>query len=138
MSPLRALLLTDVVDSTKLSHALGDGAMATLWAAHDRAARDLLPAWRGREIDKTDGMLMLFDTAADAVGYALAYQRALGGLEPPLKARAGVHVGRVALRHNSPADVALGAKPVEVEGQLDQWLSLLAFLRSSTPVGFSK
>ena len=45
----------------------GDVAMATLWAAHDRAARDLLPVWHGREIDKTDGMLLLFDAASDAV-----------------------------------------------------------------------
>ncbi len=116
MSYLRALLLTDVVDSTKLSLRIGDAEMARLWAAHDRAARDLLPVCHGREIDKTDGMLLLFDAASDAVGYALAYQRALDQLVPPLKARAGLHVGPVTLRENSPADVALGAKPIEVEG----------------------
>jgi len=76
MSEVRSLLLTDVVDSTKLAEALGDRAMAEVWAAHDRVARDLLPVWRGREIDKTDGMLLLFDAAVDAVGYALAYHRA--------------------------------------------------------------
>jgi predicted ATPase/class 3 adenylate cyclase len=111
-----ALLLTDVVDSTQLSQRIGDEAMARLWAGHDRAARDLLPAWRGREIDKTDGMLLLFATVPDAIGYALAYQRALAALDPPLWARAGLHAGRVTLRENSPADVALGAKPIEVEG----------------------
>lgn len=116
MSELRALLLTDVVDSTRLSMRVGDAAMATLWAAHDRAARDLLPVWHGREIDKTDGMLLLFDAASDAVGYALAYQQALKGLVVPLKARAGLHVGPVTLRENSPSDVAQGAKPIEVEG----------------------
>jgi class 3 adenylate cyclase len=116
MDNLRALLLTDVVDSTKLSLRVGDAEMARLWAAHDRAARDSLPVWRGREIDKTDGMLLLFDVASDAVGYALAYQQALSALVPPLKARAGLHVGAVTLRENSPADVALGAKPIEVEG----------------------
>jgi class 3 adenylate cyclase len=63
MSEVRALLLTDVVDSTKLSQPLGDEAMADMWAAHDRVARDLLPTWRGREIDKSDGMLLLFDSA---------------------------------------------------------------------------
>ena len=61
-------------------------------------------------------MLLLFDAAADAVGYALAYQQALKQLVPPLKARAGLHVGPVTLRENSPSDVALGAKPIEVEG----------------------
>ena len=116
MSTLRALLLTDVVDSTKLTEALGDVAMADLWVAHDRAARDLLPTWRGREIDKTDGMLLLFDSAADAVGYALAYHRALAALKLPFTARAGIHVGPVSLRANSVDDIARGAKPVEVDG----------------------
>ena len=116
MSEVRALLLTDVVDSTKLSEALGDAAMAVLWAAHDRLARDLLPVWRGREIDKTDGMLLLFDTAGDAAAYAVAYHRALAGLNPPLQARAGLHVGPVILRENSRSDVARGAKPIELEG----------------------
>nr|MCU0775819.1 hypothetical protein [Ideonella sp.] len=116
MTEVRALLLTDVVDSTKLSEAIGDQAMAEVWAAHDRVARDLLPPWRGREIDKTDGMLLMFDTAADAVQYALHYHRALAGLPTPLKARAGLHVGPVILRENSPDDVARGAKPLEVDG----------------------
>ena len=116
MSLPRALLLTDVVDSTKLSLRVGDSEMARLWAEHDRAARDLVPVWRGREIDKTDGMLLLFDTASDAVGYALAYQHALKQLVPPLEARAGLHVGQVTLRENSPSDVVRGAKPIEVEG----------------------
>jgi predicted ATPase/class 3 adenylate cyclase len=116
MSEVRALLLTDVVDSTKLSEALGDGAMAEVWAAHDRMARDLLPPWRGREIDKTDGMLLMFDSAADAVGYALAYHAGLARLPVPLKARAGLHVGPVVLRENLPEDVARGAKPLEVDG----------------------
>jgi predicted ATPase/class 3 adenylate cyclase len=116
MSEIKALLMTDVVDSTKLSEQIGDSAMAAVWAAHDRAARDLLPAWRGREIDKTDGMLLLFDTAADAAGYALAYHRALGRLPVPLKARAGLHLGPVILRENRADDVARGAKPLEVDG----------------------
>ena len=92
---VRALLLTDVVDSTKMSEQLGDAAMATVWAGHDRVARDLLPVWRGREIDKTDGMLLMFASAADAVAYAQAYHRAIGALPLPLKARAGLHeIGR--------------------------------------------
>jgi len=90
--------------------------MARLWSAHDRAARDLLPEWRGREIDKSDGMLLIFDDAADAAGYALAYHHALARLEVPVKARAGLHIGPVVLRENNPSDVARGAKPLEVDG----------------------
>jgi len=116
MSDTRALLVTDVVDSTQLLERLGDEAAATLWTAHDRAARDLLQKWRGLEIDRTDGFLLLFDNVADALGYALAYHRALAQLDVPLRARAGLHVGPVILRRNDAADVARGAKPLEVEG----------------------
>ena len=116
MNDVRALLLTDVVGSTQMSERLGDAAMAVVWTEHDRAARRLLPEFGGREIDKTDGMLLLFDRAADAVDYALAYHRALASLPTPLLARAGLHVGPVILRENPPDDVARGAKPLEVDG----------------------
>ena len=110
------LLLVDVVDSTRCAERLGDAAMARLWAEHDRAARDLLAVWRGREIDKSDGFLLLFDAATDALRFALSYHRALAGLSMPLAARAGLHTDQVLLRQNPPEDVARGAKPVEVEG----------------------
>jgi class 3 adenylate cyclase len=116
MSGHPALLKTDLVDSTRLAEELGDAAMSTLWEAHDRAARKLLREWRGREIDKSDGFLLVFVSASDAVGYAQAYHRALAALSVPLKARAGLHVGPVISRQNPSADVALGAKPLEVAG----------------------
>ena len=112
----RALLLTDIVDSTQLSEMLGDQRMAELWAAHDRVARDLLVAHGGREIDKTDGFLFLFDEPSKAVDYAIAYHRAVAQLDPPLRARAGLHVGPVILRENPAPDVLRGAKPLEVDG----------------------
>jgi predicted ATPase/tetratricopeptide (TPR) repeat protein len=94
--------------------------MAGIWEAHDRVARDLLPPHRGREIDKTDGMLLLFDEPADAIRYAVAYHRGLAELSGregvQLAARAGLHVGDVILRENTADDVARGAKPLEVEG----------------------
>jgi predicted ATPase/class 3 adenylate cyclase/Tfp pilus assembly protein PilF len=113
----RALLLTDVVDSTRLTEQLGDAAMSRCWALHDRLARDLIAVWRGREIDKSDGMLVLFGDVADAAGFALAYQRALR-LRPeiPIVARVGIHAGVVTLRSNDPSDIAQGAKPLEVSG----------------------
>ena len=109
-----ALLFTDVVDSTLLVERLGDARAAQVWAEHDRRARDLLVRHRGCEIDRTDGFFLLFERAADAADYALAYHRALAGLD--LSARAGLHVGPVILRDNAPEDIARGAKRTEVEG----------------------
>jgi class 3 adenylate cyclase len=112
--PVRTLLLTDLVDSTALAERLGTDAAAALGAQHDRVARDLLAQFDGREIDKTDGFLFLFEDPQAAADYALAYHRALKPLE--LKARAGLHTGEVVLRENPAADVLRGAKPLEVEG----------------------
>jgi predicted ATPase/class 3 adenylate cyclase len=116
MNTSKALLLTDVVDSTRLAQQLGEVAVAALWAGHDRVVRELLSARGGRELDKTDGMLLLFDSAAAAVDYALAYRHALSRMDPPLQARVGLHLGPVALRESRPEDVARGAKPLEVDG----------------------
>ena len=129
MSEIRALLLTDVVDSTKLSEQLGDAAMAEVWTAHDRVARGLLDPWRGREIDKTDGMLLLFESPADAIAYAMAYHRALAGLAVPLKARAGLHVGpghparERPGRHRARRQAARSRRPVEADRRTrdDRW-----------------
>jgi class 3 adenylate cyclase len=105
-----------VVDSTQLTAAMGEAAMAQQWAVHDRVARDLLRVWRGVEIDKSDGLFLLFEDVADAVAYAAAYHEALSRLDMPFAARAGIHVGPVILRRNAPEDIAYGAKAVEVDG----------------------
>lgn len=117
---LRTLLLCDLVESTALIERLGDFRAAALLRRHDQVVRRLLPKFAGREIDKSDGFLLLFEHPIQAVGFALAYQRALRELrqaeQEALSARVGIHVGKVMLR-NAPADeVALGAKPVDVEG----------------------
>ena len=116
MSGRLALLIIDVLDSTALAERLGESAVARFWEAHDRVSRDLLRLWCGREIDKSDGFLLLFDTASDAIQFALAYHRALQALPVPVVARAGIHVADVTLRSNTASDIALGAKPIEVEG----------------------
>src|SRR5690348_12490961 len=117
---IRTLLLCDLVASTRLVERLGDAAAADLLARHDRIARDLLAACNGREIDKSDGFLLLFDRPIEAVRFALAYQARLSELGAAvncvLTARVGIHLGEVVLRENSREDVVRGAKPIEVEG----------------------
>ncbi|MEG3158061.1 putative peptide modification system cyclase [Lysobacter zhanggongensis] len=117
---LRTLLLTDLVDSTALVERLGDTAAAELFRAHDRLVLGLQQHWRGRLIDRSDGMLLLFERPIDGLGFALDYTRGLLELGAPhnveLKARAGLHVGEVLTWRNSDDAVRVGAKPVEVEG----------------------
>jgi serine/threonine protein kinase/class 3 adenylate cyclase len=131
---LKALLLADLVDSTGLVRRLGDAGAADFFARHDRLARDLLAADGGREIDKADGFLLLFDRPFGAVHFALRYHEALAGLTreagAQVAARVGIHVGEVYLRENSPEDVARGAKPLEVEGLAKPMVARLVSLAS--------
>ena len=111
---VRALLFTDVVDSTRLVERLGDARAAEVWAEHDRRGRDLLARYRGQEIGRADGFFLLFDDPTDAARFALAYHQALDDLA--LSARVGIHVGPVTLRENPPEDIARGAIRTEVDG----------------------
>jgi class 3 adenylate cyclase len=117
---IRTLLLCDLVASTQLVERVGDSTAAELLARHDRIARDLLSAFNGREIDKSDGFLLLFERPIEAVRFALGYQaklRELGAtVGSEMVSRVGIHLGEVVLRENAPDDVARGAKPLEVEG----------------------
>ena len=133
MSATKALLLTDVVDSTRLAETLGDSAMAEVWAAHDRVARDCC-AWRGREIDKTDGMLLLFDEcgrrrrlragvpprtgrAADAADGARRPARRAG--DPARERRRGHRARRQAARGRRPGQADRGARDGAGAGRTD-------------------
>jgi len=117
---VKTLLLADLVDSTRLFARLGDARASELSARHDRLVRERLRRSGGREIDKTDGFLLLFDRPIDAVAFALDYHRRLARLAAEegveLRARVGIHLGEVYLRRNPEEDVRRGAKPLEVEG----------------------
>ena len=110
----RALVFTDLVDSTQLAERLGDAGAAALWAEHDRRARELLALHQGREIDRSDGFFLVFDSALQAARHALAYHAALADLG--VAARIGLHVGPVTERENSRAEIARGARRFDVEG----------------------
>jgi len=119
---IRTLLLTDLVDSTHLVERLGDAAAAELFRAHDRLVLELQRRWRGRLIDRSDGLLLIFERPIDGLGFALDYVRGLRDLgrdlqlKQPLQARAGLHVGEVLAWENSADAVRMGAKQLEVEG----------------------
>lgn len=117
---MRALLFTDLCDSTLLVERMGDTAAAELFQDHDRLVMALQQRWNGQQIDRSDGLFMLFERPVDALGFGLDYQRGLqalgGNRDILLRARMGLHVGEVLLWNNSAESIALGAKAVEVEG----------------------
>lgn len=116
---LRTLLMTDLCDSAALVERMGDAA-AALFREHDQLVLRLQQQWRGQLIDRSDGLLLLFERPEDGLGFALDYQRGLGPLGQAhgvrLAARAGLHVGEVVSWANDAEAVRNGARPLEVEG----------------------
>jgi serine/threonine-protein kinase len=114
------LLVCDLADSTALMERLGDQRASELIERHDQLARGLAARHHGREIDKTDGFLLLFERPSHAVAWAMAYHRELhqlsGASGEKLRARVGIHMGDVVTWENLPEAVSQGAKPMEVEG----------------------
>jgi class 3 adenylate cyclase len=91
---LATVVFTDIADSTRTAHEVGDTAWRNLLAAHNTRLRGVLNVYRGREVATTgDGFLAVFDSATRAVRCAAEMLRAASGLG--LTIRAGVHSGEI-------------------------------------------
>jgi putative peptide modification system cyclase len=119
-SVLRTVLLCDWADSTRLIETLGDTRAVVLMQKHDQYIREVLSITQGRLIDKSDGILALFERPIQALDFALRYQHQMrlwgSEYQQPIQARIGIHVGDVMTWENAPDQIAAGAKPLEVEG----------------------
>ncbi|WP_422742092.1 alpha/beta fold hydrolase [Mycobacterium sp. WMMD1722] len=91
---LSTVLFTDIVGSTELAAALGDGEWTALLAAHDRLVEREVRAARGAVVKFTgDGALATFDGPARAINCARAIREEAAELG--LTIRAGLHTGEV-------------------------------------------
>jgi class 3 adenylate cyclase len=88
------IVFTDIVDSTATLHRVGDHAWREVLHKHNVRLRDLLNAFRGREVKTTgDGLLAVFDNPTRAVRCAQAMSQAARAMDLPI--RVGVHTGEV-------------------------------------------
>lgn len=110
-----ALVLLDLIDSTKFVQRNGAKKSAEWLQYHDRLTRSLLYKFSGREIDRSDGFLLSFDSVINALNFALWYQKTI----PPktkIHTRIGIHYGNVAEVIQDDRYTLVGAKNVELEG----------------------
>ena len=98
MSQNAVLLISDIVDSTHLAATLGAEAHAALFEAHDEIVRTLASIHRGREVNRSDGVLMRFRSVTCASEFAMAYHAALTKIGDALQVRIGIHAGPLDLR----------------------------------------
>ncbi len=95
---LATVLLTDLVDSTRLANALGPRRADKLREEHFALLRDAIASWRGREVKNTgDGLMVAFTSASAAVECAVSMQQLLErrqrDKEPSLHLRIGLGAG---------------------------------------------
>ena len=86
----RAIMFTDLKDSTRMTTLYGDAKALHLLHVHNALTRNSLNAHRGREIKHTgDGIMASFASVPDAVECAIAIQKAFAAYN-----RARHHEGR--------------------------------------------
>ena len=93
-SALRAIMFTDIVDSTGMTARLGDARAVEMVRAHDAMVRRALKDKRGREVKHTgDGIMASFDEANAAVECARAIQHAFDAFNLASKEKLRVRIG---------------------------------------------
>jgi class 3 adenylate cyclase len=103
---LTTVLFTDIVASTQRAAAEGDQRWRSLLDAHDRAIRNELSRFRGKEIKTTgDGFLACFDGPARAIHCAQAITKATKALG--IHVRSGLHTGECEVRGDDLAGLAV-------------------------------
>src|SRR5687767_2915155 len=102
------LLMTDIVDSTRVAQRLGDGAWKQVLSDHNRLVRTQLLRFGGSEVNTTgDGFLAAFRSAVAGLRCAAAILDAMRGTG--LEVRIGVHTGEVEPMGNDIGGVAVHA-----------------------------
>ncbi len=103
---LATILFTDIVESTRLAHELGDKAWKDVLDRHDRLCRDCVEKFRGHLIKRTgDGVHATFDGPGRAI--ACAREILEGGRALGLDIRAGLHTGECEIRGDETEGVAV-------------------------------
>jgi class 3 adenylate cyclase len=95
---LRAIMFTDIVDSTGLTARLGNERAVEMVRAHDAMVRNALNDHQGRVVKHTgDGIMASFDEVRAAVQSSAAIQQAFDSFnavsDEKLKVRIGIDVG---------------------------------------------
>jgi class 3 adenylate cyclase/pimeloyl-ACP methyl ester carboxylesterase len=123
---LATVLFSDIVASTERAASLGDRSWRLLLDAHDRAVREQLRRFRGREVKTTgDGFLASFDGPARSIRCAEAIVDATKALG--VDVRVGLHTGECDVRGDD-----LGGLAVHIAARVGAMATSGEILVSST------
>src|SRR5215210_578778 len=93
----RAILFTDIVESTSLTQRLGDAGVMAIVRAHDEIVRGSLGRNRGSEVKHTgDGLMAAFPSVVSAIEGAVDIQRRVADAERTGRLPVSIRIGMAA------------------------------------------
>ena len=111
-----AVVLTDIIGSTKFVQKNGAIVAAQWFGVHDRAVMNFIARHNGRLVDASDGHLMYFASVSDAIAFAFDYKKFLRIKKFPFKSRVGIHWDKMLIVKSHEHIVRSGGKRINLEG----------------------
>lgn len=111
-----AIVLTDIIASTKFVQKNGSRIAAQWFGVHDKAVMNFIQRHNGRLVDASDGHLMYFANVGDAIAFAFDYKKFLRIKKFPFRSRVGIHWDRMLIVKSEDHLVRAGGKRINLEG----------------------
>ena len=111
-----AIVLTDIIGSTKFVQKNGSRVAAQWFGIHDKAVMNFIQRHNGQLVDASDGHLMYFGSVPDAIAFAFDYKKFLRVKKFPFRSRVGIHWDKMLIVRSEEHMVRAGGKRINLEG----------------------
>ena len=111
-----AIVLTDIIGSTKFVQRNGAHVAAKWFGTHDRYVMNLIARHGGQLIDASDGHLMYFPSVVEAIEFGFEYKKTLRRKKFPFRSRVGIHWDKMLIVKSEEHMVRAGGKRINLEG----------------------
>jgi class 3 adenylate cyclase len=111
-----AIVLTDIIGSTRFIQKHGNEVGAKWFSAHDRLVISCIAKHNGVLTDVSDGALMYFSTVEDAIAFGFEYRKKMKIHKFPFKSRIGIHFGDMLIVKTAEHLVRANHKRIGLEG----------------------
>ena len=111
-----AIVLTDIIGSTKFVQRNGARIASKWFGAHDKAVMNYIARHNGQLIDASDGHLIMFGSVSDSIAFAFEYKKYLRQKKFPFRSRVGIHWDKMLIVKSEAHMVRAGGKRINLEG----------------------
>lgn len=111
-----AIVLTDIIGSTKFVQKYGAKKAAAWFMTHDKLVMNLITRFNGQWVDNSDGYLIYFNNVQDAIAFGFQYKKDLRNNKFPFRSRIGIHWDNMIITKTAQNLVRGGVKRINLEG----------------------